>query len=195
MPAGIQTFNEFDVSELTDRMTKGDEMAYRSFYDAYADRLSRYLLVVTAGDEHATREALQGTLTRVVRSIKIFSDEKIFWSWLTVLARSALFDESRKRRRYLGFLDRFMRHAKVEEMSRPDDDSGERLDTLLEKTMASLPTEERKLLEWKYLEHRSVREIADELQTTEKTVESRLGRIRRNLKATMLAELKHEPRL
>ena len=41
-------------------------MAYRTFYDAYFGRLSRYLWVVTAGDEHAVREALQETMRRVV---------------------------------------------------------------------------------------------------------------------------------
>jgi DNA-directed RNA polymerase specialized sigma24 family protein len=38
-----------------------------------------------------------------------------------------------------------------------------------------------------------VREIAAELQTTEKAVESKLSRIRRKLKDAVLAELNHEP--
>lgn len=48
--------------------------------------MSRYLLVVTSGDEHATREALQVTMDRVVRHMCEFADEGVFWSWLTVLA-------------------------------------------------------------------------------------------------------------
>ena len=52
-------------------------MAYRAFYNAYFDRLSRYLLVVAAGNEDAMREALQGTLMRVVRHIKVFQSEEI----------------------------------------------------------------------------------------------------------------------
>jgi hypothetical protein len=38
-----------DVPLLTGSMVSGDEAAYRIFYDAYFNRLSRYLLVVTAG--------------------------------------------------------------------------------------------------------------------------------------------------
>ena len=53
----------------------------------------------------------------------------------------------------------------------------------------------KKLLTWKYTDSRSVRSIADELQTTDKAVESRLGRIRRKLKDIMLTELKHEEHL
>jgi len=112
-----------DIAALTRRMAKGDESAYRAFYDAYFHRLSRYLLVVTAGDEDAAREALQAALVRVVRHIKPFREEAIFWSWLTVLARSALSDQSRKRRRYLAFLERFTQHS--HEPVLPDEDEAD----------------------------------------------------------------------
>jgi DNA-directed RNA polymerase specialized sigma24 family protein len=50
------------------------------------------------------------------------------------------------------------------------------------------------LVEQKYFARRAIREIAGELQTTEKAVESKLSRIRRKLKDAVLAELNHEPR-
>ena len=171
-------------------MSKGDEMAYRIFYDAYVNRLLRYLLVVTGGNEETTREALQLTFVRVVRHIKVFTAEATFWSWLTVLARSALADESRKRRRYLAFLDRFAQHAAIQQEIPNDDHADERLSGLLESSVASLPADERQLVEAKYFARRSVREIAGEFQTTEKAIESRLTRVRRKLKDAVLAALK-----
>jgi len=181
-----------DVVALTRRMVEGDEMAYRAFHDAYFDRLSRYLLVVAAGNEDAMREALQATLVRVVRYIKVFRSEDVFWSWLTVLARSAFADETRKRRRYFSFLDRFTRHISVEPASPNDPHDDDRLRVLLERQVAALPPDEQKLLEQKYFARRSVREIAGELQTTEKAVESKLSRVRRKLKDAVLVELNHE---
>jgi RNA polymerase sigma-70 factor (ECF subfamily) len=174
-------------------MVAGDDMAYRAFHDAYVDRLWRYLLVVTSGDEEATREALQAALVRVVRHIKVFSDEAVFWSWLTVLARSALSDQTRKRRRYLAFLDRFTLHARVQQAATDDSQADARLLALLERNVAILPPDERDLVERKYYARQPVRQIAVELQASEKAVESRLGRIRRRLKEAVLAELKHEP--
>jgi RNA polymerase sigma-70 factor (ECF subfamily) len=179
------------AAELTRRMVAGDETAYRLFYDAYFDRLWRYLIVVTAGNEDAAREALQATLTRVVRHIRVFSSEPAFWSWLTVLARSALSDQSRKHRRYLAFLERFSQHAAVENAP-VDEHADDRLQHLLERHNAALSEDERWLVEAKYFAHRSVRDIAAELQTSEKTVESRLTRVRQKLKSTVLAELKNE---
>ena len=181
----------FDLAEVTSRMVKGDEMAYRLFYDEYYERLRRYLLVVTSGNEEATREALQSALLRVVKHIRRFSTEREFWGWLTVLARSALFDQSRTRKRYWNLLERFTRHTEVEQTAETVD-SDSTLLALLEQNLAALPPDEKALLESKYLEGASVYAIAGEFQSTEKAIESRLGRIRRKLKASLLEGLKHE---
>ena len=168
-------------------------MAWRTFYDAYFDRLWRYLLVIAAGNEDAAREALQAALVRVTRHIKVFQNEEVFWSWLTVLARTAFADENKKRRRYFSFLDRFTRHAEVEFDGLNDNQADVRLQVLLERQVALLPPDEQKLVGQKYFAHRAVREIADELQTTEKAVESKLSRVRQKLKDAVLTELKNEP--
>ena len=173
-------------------MVACEEAAYRSFYDAYFDRLSRYLLVVAHGNEEAAREALQAALVRVACHIRVFPNDSVFWSWLTVLARSALTDQNRKRQRYLAFLARFAEGARVEQALAELSDVDRELLSLLEQHLAILPFEERELLERKYFGRESVRQIAIELQTTEKAVESRLGRIRRRLKAALLASLKNE---
>ena len=173
-------------------MAAGDESAYRTFYDAYFDRLSRYLFVLTAGDEHAKQEALQRTLDRVVRYIRAFDEEPVFWSWLTVLARSAHRDEHRKRRRYLAFLDRFTRQAEIVHSRPPPAAVEDRLRDLLAESLALLPPNDRALLDAKYTEHRSIREIATQSGTTEKAVESRLSRVRLKLKEMIAAALKHE---
>lgn len=182
----------FDIAALTRKLVAGDESAYRLFYDAYFDRLSRYLLVVTAGNHDAMREALQETFRRVVRHIRVFNDEDVFWSWLTVLARSARADESRKRRRYLAFLDRFTQHSLIDRAGSSVDDHEKNLEVRLVRSMSRLPAEERELLELKYYRHCPVRQIAEQQQTTEKAVESRLARVRQKLRHLLLVELNHE---
>ena len=181
-----------DITALTRAMAGGDEAAYRQFYDAYFDRLLRYLLVVTGGNEEAAREALQLALVRVVRHAKAFELEETFWSWLTVLARSALADESRKRRRYFAFLERFTRQQETGSSAMDNGEADAQLRALLESKLTALPEDERQLIEQKYILRQSVREIADGHQTTEKAVESRLSRVRRKLKDAVLAELKNE---
>jgi RNA polymerase sigma-70 factor (ECF subfamily) len=179
-----------DIARLTAEMARGNERAYQEFYGLYFDRLLRYLLVVTRNEEQA-REALQATLVRVARYVKEFDSEAAFWSWVTVLARSSAADERRRSRRYLNFLARLF-ERKQTEGGPTKGEADARLVELLEKNMAGLPEEERELLERKYFEGESVQQIAEQMQVSEKSVESRLSRVRRRLKDEIVEQLRHE---
>jgi RNA polymerase sigma-70 factor (ECF subfamily) len=180
-----------NTGALTGRMARGEEAAYREFYDAYFQRLFGYLLVVTHGHEEAAREALQATMLRVVRHIKPFVTEEVFWSWLTLLARSSVIDEHRKQSRYLNFLGRLFG-------SRPDDSSParegteEQLLAILEANLPRLAVDDRDLIQRKYYERCSVKEIAAALGLTEKAVEMRLARARLRLKQLVLQTIRTE---
>jgi RNA polymerase sigma-70 factor, ECF subfamily len=184
--------HELDIPALTRRMVEGDDMAYRQFHDAYCNRLWRYLIVVSAGNEETARDALQQTFTRVVRHIRIFPSEEIFWSWLTVIARHVLFDTRRSQRRYFAFLDRFTQHRAAEHEPPAAHAAGDRLEELLQRELALLPAEDRDLIERKYFERQSVAAIASARQTTASAVESRLVRIRHKLKTAVLAALRDD---
>jgi len=178
-----------EILSLTKRMTRGEEAAWRLFYAQYHGRLRRYLLVVTR-NESAAGEALQQTLLRVVHHVRPFADETAFWSWLTVLARSAAADHGRKHRRYFAFLGRFFVHTQTTTDAVGDADG--RLLEMLNAGLQGLDSNERRLVEQKYLETRSVRDIAASLHTTEKAIEARLVRVRQKLKSIVLAKLSHE---
>ncbi len=180
-----------DIAVLTRRLAAGDEAAWRAFHAAYFPRLLRYLLVVTGGREEAARETLQLAFVRAVRHIRRFDTEPALWSWLTVLARSALVDERRKHGRYLAFLDRCFRwHQTAPGPAATDAEA--RLNELLAAGLAELPADERRLLERKYFDGDAVREIAQASGETEKAVESRLVRIRRKLKGAIVEQMNHE---
>jgi RNA polymerase sigma-70 factor (ECF subfamily) len=179
-----------DIPSLTARMAAGDEAAYRQFHALYFDRLLRYLLVLTANEETA-RETLQMTFLRVARHVRKFESEEALWSWLTVLARSAVVDENRKSRRYLDFLGRFFAHKQVES-DMLENRTEARLFELLEAGLATLPEAHRDLLERKYLQGQPVSRMAQDLVLSEKAVEARLVRARQTLRELLLAQLKHE---
>ena len=168
-----------EIFRLTAALAAGDESAFREFHAAYFDRLLRYLIVVTRGDEQAARDALQETFTRVARHARRFDAEEKFWSWLTVLARSAAADGGRKRRSYWRLLTSYaqswMPSAQPETET---DEADERLQSLLLEGLNELRAEDRALIESKYLHGASVRELAAQTNLTEKAVESRLSRAR-----------------
>ena len=180
-----------DIAALTARMARGEEEAFRAFQAAYFPRLLRYLFVMTRGEEEAAREALQLTLLRVARHVRRFDSEAAFWSWLTVLACSAVVDEARKRKRQASLLHRFFQWQQVDNLP-TDHEARGRLLALLEQSVSDLSMEDQALVERKYFEGESVREIAGSLNATEQAVESRFVRVRRRLKELLAARLKDE---
>jgi len=115
----------------------------------------------------------------------------MFWSWLTVLARSSVADESRRLKRYFSFLGRFFTQKQVEAEAAKDETDA-RLLELMDSNLALLPEDDRKLLQRKYLDREPVRQIAERTQLSEKAIESRLVRARQKLKERILEQLNHE---
>jgi RNA polymerase sigma-70 factor (ECF subfamily) len=181
-----------DIAALTSQMARGEDAAWREFYDLYFNRLLRYLLVVASGREDAAREALQLTLLRVVKHVRKFDSVEAFWSWLTVLARSSAVDEQRKQTRYLAALDLFLHRNETSDPA-TNTDADAHLLKLLESHVAALDTDEQDLVRRKYYDGEPVKAIAAGLQATEKAIESRLVRVRRKLKESVLTELHDEP--
>jgi RNA polymerase sigma-70 factor (ECF subfamily) len=173
---------------VTRGLAAGDEEAFREFHTQYFDRLYQFLLVVARGQEHEAQEALQQTLLRVVRYARVFESEDAFWSWLKVVARSAARDAGRKQRRYWALLENFALRGRHQAGGRsPAEDDHLRM--ALEETLDELDPEDRRLIEGKYLEGATIKELAAASGLTDKAVESRLGRLRRQLRERLIKKL------
>ena len=176
------------IAQLSRRLAAGEEAAFREFHAAYFDRLYRFLLVLARGQEQDAQEALQQTFLRVVRYARAFESEEAFWDWLKVLARSSACDAGRKQQRYSALLEKFKLWRSAE-VSDPSSATENRWRDALEESLAKLTAEERRLLEGKYLEGSTVKDLSAETGATEKAVESRLLRLRRQLRERLLQKL------
>ena len=187
-PATNRQAGEPEIALLTRALKAGSEEAFREFHARYFERLYRFLLVVARGQEQEAQDALQQTFVRVVKHVRVFESEDVFWSWLKVVARSAARDGGRKEQRYSALLGHFAMRLKLERPEpTPSEEDG--LQGALQESMAELPADERALLEAKYLQGLTVKEISLSEQVTEKTIESRLGRARRILRDNLLKKL------
>lgn len=111
---------------------------------------------------------------RAVRHMRIFQEEDALWSWLTVLARSAVSDHGRRRTRWWNFLRRW----RLEGELRAIPSAPERFVPQLEE---ALDDNTRALLEANYYQRQSVRDLAAQHGATEKAIEGRLARARNQL--------------
>ena len=189
---GASTDNQAnsEVFLLTQRLARGDEEAFREFHRLYFDRLYRFLLVVTGGQEQQAEEALQETLIRLLRYARPFDDGEIFWRWLRAVAKNAAHDLGRKNRRYLSLLQHFALHR--EKHLAKDDHLERRLSAVLQECFDELDGGDRRLLEGKYFDGRTVRELSMAAGLTEKAIESRLVRLRRILRQRIVDRLKQK---
>jgi RNA polymerase sigma-70 factor (ECF subfamily) len=180
-------FAPADAESLTRGLAAGEESAFSEFHSRYFNRLYHFLLVLSRGKEDEAQEALQQTLLRVARYARPFDSEESFWCWLKVVARSATRDAGRKQQRYSGLLKRFTIWARREPDPPPDPDN--RLRAELDECLSELAPEDRLLLEQKYLDGATVRELAWQTGLTEKAIDSRLVRLRRRLREQLLKRL------
>src|SRR4051812_43266986 len=171
---------------MTRAMVRGEEAAWVRFHEEYSGRIYRYLLVLFKGDAEMAGEVLQVTFTRVARHFRQFEDEAVLWGWLTRIARTAAIDEWRKR----GTREESLRQYAD---ARNDHESDhESWPELLNRGLAGIRPADSELLRLKYIEGRSVRELAISAGDTEKAMESKLTRARIKLRAALLQMLKDE---
>lgn len=177
------------ITVLTRRLAASEETAFREFHAQYFDRLYQFLLVVARGQEHEAREAVQETLLRVARHARPFDDEEAFWCWLKAVARNAARDAGRKRTRYTALLQSFSAFIRPPAAAAPTADDG-RLTVLLAECLTEFAPDDRGLLEGKYLHGLTVAELAQRTGLSIKAVESRLMRLRRELRTRALLKLR-----
>jgi len=161
------------------------------FYHHFFDRLFRYVLTMTRGNEEASREVLQKTMLKVVRYLKPFPSEAMVWSWLTQAAKTSFIDLLRSQKRGPEFVAlEVVDHVSDAEKDAEDGDLA--LETALDKAVQLLADDEKRLIHSAYFEERSHKEIAEALRLTPKAVESKLGRVRQKLRSLLTRILNDE---
>jgi RNA polymerase sigma-70 factor (ECF subfamily) len=81
--------------ELVQRARDGDEVAFRSLYDANVDRVFR-LCFRMVGNEHQAREFTQDAFVRVWECLDQFRGDSAFSTWLHSIAVSVVLNGLRK---------------------------------------------------------------------------------------------------
>lgn len=175
------------LHEITLGMTRGDETAYSRFHQQYHARIYRYVYVLVSGRNDEALDITQETLLRVIRHIREFHSEDIFWDWLTCLARSAAEDQRRKSGRW----NRWLRQLWTPPPAIPPRCPEVDVTSYVQRAVALLPADDQALLAAKY-SGRTTRELALEQGQTEGAIESRLVRLRARIREQVLEWRRHE---
>jgi len=167
---------------LIRRVADGDERALGTLYDRYAEKLYGLALSVVKSEADAD-EVLEDAFLQVWRTAGSFDpDRGTVSSWLSVIVRSRAMDRVRARKRRRKALERSA-EADTEGLAAPrsddppsPDERSERaeLRERLDRLLAAIPEEQRRVIELAYFDGLTQREIADVTGIPLGTVKSRV---------------------
>jgi RNA polymerase sigma-70 factor (ECF subfamily) len=155
---------------LRDAVRAADERAWQTLYDESFTALDAYVLWRCGGLRDWADDVLQDTWLIAVRRVADFDPIRApFVGWLRGIAGNVLRNRLRKVRHT---------HALPDDVPAPDDRIRRELSERIATALASLPIHYEDVLRAKYVERKSVAEIAAERMDTEKAMESLLTRAR-----------------
>lgn len=178
-----------DDKRLVKQLLGGDERAFDRFFDENFSRLYRFALTRLSDDPDAAREIAQITLSKAVRKLQTYKGEAALFTWLCSICRNETSDwlarEGRYREHIVLTEDLAEVRAAVESLQESDRLGPEKqyrraeLLRLIQVALDDLPPKYGDVLEWKYIEGHSVREIAARLNIGTEAAQSLLARARR----------------
>jgi RNA polymerase sigma-70 factor (ECF subfamily) len=174
---------------LVKQLLAGDERAFDRFFDENFARLYRFALTRLSDDPEAARDVAQTTLTRAVTKLATYRAESGLFTWLCAICRNVTSDwlahQARYRERIVLTEDLPEVRAAVDSLQAPINTSPERhyrrveLVRLIQVALDRLPPRYGDVLEWKYIEGYSVKEISARLDIGTEATQSLLARARR----------------
>jgi RNA polymerase sigma-70 factor (ECF subfamily) len=172
-----------ELQPIQARAADPDTALMRGLYDEYAAALWRYALRLT-GDRARADDVVQETLLRAWQHPEITHDsERSARAWLFTVARNMIIDERRSSRfrNELSSLD----GQGATERAGPDELDAALNQLLIRDALAQLSPEHRGVIWRSYYLGWTTAQIADDLQTAEGTVKSRLHYALRALRLTL----------
>lgn len=173
---------------LARRILAGDEQAFRAMFDRFFPRLYRYALARLDGDGEAAEDVVQETFRKAIERLDSYRGEAALYAWFCRICRNTLLDYCRSRRRQPVTVTLIEDHGEIRSaldfiaapvLQQPTSEAAHRdLRRLVQATLDALPQRYGDVLEWKYVEGLSVKEIAARLEASPKAAESLLTRAR-----------------
>ena len=178
-----------DDKRLVKKLLRGDERAFDRFFEDNFSRLYRFALVRLADDPEAAREIAQIVLTRALQKLHTYRAESALFTWLCAICRNEVSDWLSKQGRYRQHIvlteDFPDVQAAVDSYQSPFEENPEanfqRLERLrlIQVAMDKLPAKYGDVLEWKYVEGHSIREISARLNIGQEATQSLIARAKR----------------
>jgi RNA polymerase sigma-70 factor (ECF subfamily) len=180
---------------LAKSLAGNNEERFKYFFELYFPKIYRFTINRVDGDKELTKDIVQETLCIAIKNIKQYRGEAALLSWLCQISRSqiSLYFRKNKISKYTHSISdnpavrEIFDNAELGTNQSPDQHyENNKLREVIFNTLDSLPNGYGDILEWKYLDKLSVSQIAEKLNTTDISIQSKLSRAREAFRRIML---------
>jgi RNA polymerase sigma-70 factor (ECF subfamily) len=170
-------------------LRQGKTDAWRTFYDAYAERVWWSVARALGPASPDVADVVQGTFLAAAQSVRTYNPRRgTLWFWLWGITRRYVALHLRKQKRQDQLMQaaqwlatgngQALRCLEGNEAAPPELAEAAELATLIRATLVELPFDYEMLLTARYLEGRSVAQLAAQEESTVPAIRSKLARAR-----------------
>lgn len=174
---------------LVKKLLAGDEPSFDRFFDENYARLYRFALARLSNDVDSASDVAQIAMSRAIQKLHTYRAESALFTWLCAICRNETSNWLKRQGRYqdhIVLVEDFPEiQAAVDSFSAPATDDPEthfqrtEVLRLIQVALDRIPAKYGNVLEWKYIEGHSVREIATRLGIGQEAAQSMIARAKR----------------
>ena len=165
------------------RILKGDKQAVEGFYHSYYDRLYSFAYYQVGCDHADARDVLQDTFIAALRSMHTFRGDSRLYAWLCGIAWRKAADLKRREHRRAemrrGLSEESALSATVVTAGAGEHAEAYESRDLVRRALSTLPERYRDVLVLRYVQGFSVKEMAQLMHRSVKSVESLITQARK----------------
>jgi len=179
---------------------RGNELAWECFLNRYRSKLFSAAAAI-AKEESAARELADGLYAELyglrqgeggerISKLASYTGRGSLEGWLRTVLAQEYINRHRSQRRLVSFDERSQQGEQFEARSEAVAPVDARLEQAVDQALAETPAEDRLLLAWRYLDGRTLAEIALMLGVHESTISRRMDKIAGSLRKSILRGLR-----
>jgi RNA polymerase sigma-70 factor (ECF subfamily) len=157
-------------------LREGSSPAFEQLYDRYSGKLYNFILKIAQGSEYLAEELTQRTFIKVWETKERVSPDKSFFSYLCTIAKNMLLNELEHQTIEFVYQEYFMQYGEISENTTENIVDLRFLEDLIDKLTEQLPPARKQIFILSKKEELSVKEIAQQLNLAETTVQTQLSK-------------------
>ena len=178
-----------DEKELIKRIIKGDCSSFEKIYNIYSDRLF-YFAQTYLGSKEASEETVQDIFVKIWEIRKDLDPEKSFSSFLFTITKNSIFNKLKKRKHEKAYAEHLRNHLETTYNKTEIDVYLNETKQIIDNVVSSMPPQRQKIFILSRENGLSYKEIAEQLNIGEKTIETHIRLALKNVrKALTSAEI------